>query len=318
MKNSKRKVVNYYHLEETKSISNNKKKKGTVLKKIDDKLADTFKLLQNNNSDKIKTVLINDNNYYICAMSKGYSKDPNGKDFAWLISISRLDPTRQVEIGDMETAKVDERNKPLKTTNSQGPVIETQFLYDPETHVFATFRTAGGVNLNLLKSFLIRYCDVKGITFAVIPDKDGLNDIDNMVKGGKITYKIAGVSAIQKIKSPNTSELEDIEYADQMGGDEMEVTISAEDNTLKPKSFKDKLKFLFRHSDDLELKKLRAEGIDANGVETPLDLLQHKLKTTGNLEYDNIITTRNAFDFLDTEYGKVHGFIKDKVIQKGN
>ena len=65
MKNSKRKVVNYYHLEETKSISNNKKKKGTVLKKIDDKLADTFKLLQNNNSDKIKTVLINDNNYYI-------------------------------------------------------------------------------------------------------------------------------------------------------------------------------------------------------------------------------------------------------------
>lgn len=46
MKNSKRKVVNYYHLEETKSISNNKKKKGTVLKKIDDKLADTFKLLE--------------------------------------------------------------------------------------------------------------------------------------------------------------------------------------------------------------------------------------------------------------------------------
>lgn len=28
MKNSKRKVVNYYHLEETKSINDNKEKKG--------------------------------------------------------------------------------------------------------------------------------------------------------------------------------------------------------------------------------------------------------------------------------------------------
>ena len=108
--------------------------------------------------------------------------------------------------------------------------------------------------------------------------------------------------------------MKDIEYADQMGGDEMEITISAENNNLKPKSFKDKLKFLFKHSDDLELKKLRAEGINDNGVETPLDLLQHKLKTTGNLEYDNIIMTVNAFDFLDTEYGKVYDFIKNKVI----
>lgn len=318
MKNSKRKVVNYYHLEETKSINDNEKKKGTVLKKIDDKLADTFELLKKKKSDEIGTVLINDNNYYICAMSKGYSKDPNGEDFAWLISISKLDLTRQVEIGDMKTAKVDERNKPLKTTDTQGLVIETQFLYDPETHVFASFRTAGGVNLNLLKSFLVRYCNVKGIIFAVIPDKDGIKDIDKMVKGGKITYKIAGVSAIKTITNPNNSELKDIEYANQMGGDAMEVTISAEDNTLKPKLFKDKLKFLFKHSDDLKLKKLRAEGIDGNGVETPLDLLQHKLKTTGNLEYDNIITTRNAFDFLDTEYGKVHDFIKNKVIKKGN
>ena len=318
MKNSKRKVVNYYHLEETKSINDNKEKKGTVLKKIDDKLADTYKLLRKKKSDEIGTVLINDNNYYICAMDKGYSKDSSGKDFAWLISISRLDPTRQVEIGDMKTAKVDERNKPLKTTDTQGLVIETQFLYDPETHVFATFSNAGGVKLNLLKYFLVRYCDVKGIMFAVIPDKDGIKDIDSMVKGGKITYKIAGVSAIQNIKNPNASELKDIEYADQMGGDEMEITISAENNNLKPKSFKDKLKFLFKHSDDLELKKLRAEGINDNGVETPLDLLQHKLKTTGNLEYDNIIMTENAFDFLDTEYGKVYDFIKNKVIQKGN
>lgn len=318
MKNSKHKTVNYYHLEETKSISSNEKKKGTVLNKIDDKLADTFELLRKKKSDKIDTVLINDNNYYICAMDKGYSKDSSGQDFVWLISISRLDPTRQVEIGDMKTAKVDERNQPLKTTDSQGLVIETQFLYDPETHVFAAFRTTGGVNLNLLKSFLIRYCDVKGIVFTVIPDKDGLKDINNIVKGGSITYKIAGVSAIQNIKSPGASELKNIEYANQMGGDEMEITISAKDNALKPTSFRDKLKFLFKHSDDLELKKLRAKGIDSKGVETPLDLLQHKLKTTGYLQYDNIITTRNAFDFLDTEYSKVYSFIKNKIIKKEN
>ena len=55
MKNSKRKVVNYYHLEETKSINDNKEKKGTVLKKIDDKLADTYKLLRK------KDVRINNN-----------------------------------------------------------------------------------------------------------------------------------------------------------------------------------------------------------------------------------------------------------------
>jgi len=74
MKNSKRKVVNYYHLEETKSINDNKEKKGTVLKKIDDKLADTYKLLRKKKSDEIGTVLINDNNYYICAMDKGDRK----------------------------------------------------------------------------------------------------------------------------------------------------------------------------------------------------------------------------------------------------
>ena len=41
---SKRKVVNYYHLEETKSIAGDQKKKGIVLKKINDSIEETYKL----------------------------------------------------------------------------------------------------------------------------------------------------------------------------------------------------------------------------------------------------------------------------------
>ncbi|QNQ80513.1 hypothetical protein [Lactobacillus sp. PV034] len=302
----KHKVVNYYHLEESKSIIDGKKK-GQILSKIDKKFEDTFNLLKDNKSDEIDSVKIKDNTYYICAMDKGYSKDPdNGKSFAWLISISRLDPNKKVEVGDMAQKKVDKRNRPIKINPSEGLVVETQFLYDPVTHVFATIRTTGGMNIQLLKSFLLKFCDVRGITFAIIPDKDGLKDINNMVAGSKVTYKIAQIDALKNLRDPNRSELADIEYAEEIGGREMEITIVAGEGNLNIKGVKNKLSFLFKHSEELHVKKLQAQIKNADGIEEPLDLIQHKFKTEGDLEFDNRITDKNVMEFLDTQYGQVY------------
>lgn len=286
------KTVNFYHIEG----------KEATIQKIDDKLKETFSYLQNKQSVKIDTVELGDNSYYICAMDKAYVDEKDSQKFAWLISISRLDTTSPVEIGDL-SKKIEERNTQYFKGKDKGRVIDTQFLYDPDTHVCAFARTSGGLNRALFKSFLINFCSVRGITFAVILKRDALKKLDELYSWKSFEYKIAEVDNFSGNKDINRDELKDIAYASDIGAKVMTMRIVAEKKSSgSVKKLIKKAKILFSNSESLGIEKLNIDGKNNDGDIEPIDLIQHKLVYKGKIEYDNLITEKNMFDYLQLAY----------------
>ncbi len=290
-KNKAQKTVNFYHIEA----------KTEIIKKVDDKLKDTFNKLKSHKSDQIRTIDIKENDYYISAMQEE-TVDDNGLENVWLINLSRLDPSRQINIGDLDV-DIEHRNKPYDKTDRQGQVIDTQFLYNPITHICAFARTAGGVNKALLKSFLLRFCEVRGLNFAVILDEVAYTRIDKMQKPSSLTYTVASPSNVSNIVKSSRDELQDIEYANELSAGKMTMTLKADGNSkLDMHKAVAKAKALFKNSETLGIRKLELDGINDDGVFEPIDLVQHKLDYRGAVEYDNIITVRNMFDYLILAY----------------
>lgn len=293
-KNKKSRTVNFYHLEG----------EDKVLKKIDDKIEYTYNLLKNHHSDKIETIDIEDNKYYICGMDRAYV-DESGQVYAWLINLSRLDPTSPIQVGDMKK-NIEQRNKTLPITDDQGKVVNTQFLYDTHTHICAFARTNGGVNRNLFKTFLLKFCDIKGLTLAIVPDEIAINKLDKMHATSSITYSIAKINNLNSVEDDARDEIKDIEYANDVGAQKMTICLQA--NPLKSKDIIAKAKFLFKHSESLDITKLKVEGINDDGVLDPVDLVQHKLVFHDYVEYDNIVTVENMFGFLEKAYHRYYDY----------
>lgn len=293
-KNKKSRTVNFYHLEG----------EDKVLKKIDDKIEYTYNLLKNHHSDKIETIDIEDNKYYICGMDRAYV-DESGQIYAWLINLSRLDPTSPIQVGDMKK-NIEQRNKTLPITDDQGKVVNTQFLYDTHTHICAFARTNGGVNRNLFKTFLLKFCDIKGLTLAIVPDEIAINKLDKMHATSSITYSIAQINNLNSVEDDARDEIKDIEYANDVGAQKMTICLQA--NPLKSKDIIAKAKFLFKHSESLDITKLKVEGINDDGVLDPVDLVQHKLVFHDYVEYDNIVTVENMFGFLEKAYHRYYDY----------
>lgn len=288
-KNHKSKTVNFYHIEG----------KEENISKIDNLLKDTYKRIKNHKTKEIETIDIQGNKYYINTMSKAYVED-TGQKSAWLINISKLDPSMQIEIGDLNK-EIEKRNEPLPISDNQGSVVDTQFLYDPQNHVCAFARTPGGMNKALLKTFLVRFCKVRGITLAVIPDEVAIESLDKLKETTSITYSIAKVNNLPNLENAKRSELQDIDYANEIGANKMTMILQAEDK-MSLKGVINKAKILFANSEQLGIKKLKLEGTDNDGVFEPIDLLQHKVDYHGSVEFVNLITIRNMFDFLEVAY----------------
>lgn len=300
-KKFKAKTVGFYHIE-----GKNKEKEAEILKKIDDKIKETYLKLKKHDSKDIETISIKDNKYYIYSMSKAYV-DEQGQDYAWLIDISRLDPTRPINIGDLNK-EIESRNEPLDKTEDQGEVVDTQFLYDPNNHVCIFARTLGGINKALFKTFLLQFCKVRGIEIAIIPDEVAIKKLDRMKETSSLTYTVAKVNNLSKIADENEDELKDLKYASELKANQMTMMLTADSMNLK--GVINKAKVLFKNSEDLGIKKLELEGINDDGIFEPVDLVQHKLVHHGRVEYDNVVTIENMFDFLQLVYSKHYEFCK--------
>lgn len=293
-KNKKSRTVNFYHLEG----------EDKALKKIDDKIKHTYNLLKCHHSDKIETIDIKDNKYYICGMNKAYV-DESGQIYAWLINLSRLDPTSPIQVGDMKK-NIEQRNKTLPITDDQGRVVNTQFLYDTHTHICAFARTDGGVNRILFTTFLLKFCDIKELDLAIVPDEIAINKLDKMQDTSSITYSIAKINNLNSVEDDTRDEIKDIEYASGVGAQKMTICLQA--NSLKSKDIIAKAKFLFKHSESLDITKLKVKGINDDGVSDLVDLVQHKLAFHDYVEYDNIITVENMFGFLEKAYHRYYDY----------
>lgn len=295
--NKKPKTVNFYHLDAKKEVLND----------IDRNILDTYSKLKGHRSNEIETIDIRENKYYIYSMDKAYVDSKNPDNYAWLLTLSKLDPTAPIEIDDL-SKNIENRNEMLPTEDSKGQVINTQFLYDVNTHVCAFARTSGGVNKALFKTFLLRFCNVRGLKLSIIPDEIAISRLDTLVKPSCITYSIAKINNLSSIAKKSQDEIKDIEYADDVGASEMTVMLKT-DGSMKRPNIISKAKFLFSNSEDLGIKKLELEGINDDGVFEPVDLVQHKLTYHGSVEYENVITIKNMFAFLEQAYFKKYDYL---------
>lgn len=181
-------------------------------------------------------------------------------------------------------------------------------MYDPNTHVCIFARTLGGINKALFKTFLLRFCDVRGLEIAIIPDEVAINKLDEMKKTSLLTYTVAKVNNLSDIANEDRDELKDLKYANDLNANQMTMILKAD--SMNVKGVIKKARMLFDHSEDLGIKKLELEGINNDGVFEPVDLVQHKLVYHGKVEYDNIITIRNMFNFLKVAYHEFYDFCK--------
>jgi hypothetical protein len=284
-KKQKHKKVNFYHL------STGPRGK---IENLINKFQQTFDLFETGNASKVETVELGQEQYYISAIQR-INPDNADNYYVWAFDVCRLDTSREVIIGDL-TVDVENRNKPLDTKDNEGLVVENQYIYDPFRSIIACTRVSGGVSTLFLKRFLNKFASVRGLRFELIPDEKALKDIDNITEMSHITYRIAAPNNFTELTDDNRDEMGDIEYAKYMGGDSFTLTLTA--TSLNLKRAKNKLKFLFKNSEELDVKKLE---IEQDGFE-PIDLIDHKMTYSGNVEYDHIITKRNMFDFLSQAY----------------
>ncbi len=311
MKQQKKfKRVFFYHLEARKE---------KTIKVVDQKMSDTYKLFKKHKSSEIATEEIAGENYYIYSMDKSYPDNNDNTKFAYEFSISKLSLNKPIAYGDMGEENLPDRNKNLdfeklnlgeneRPKGPIGPIVNSTFIYDPNTHIIAFFRTPGGVTTILLKRFLSHYCGVRGLVLAVVPDKDVLSDIDKLNNTSKLTYKIADVSNFESLEKDDQDELVDIKDAHNLGAGGLEITISG--SSLKLEKLKDRVKLLFKHGDELNVKKLEIEGTNDDGVLEPIDLIDHKLTFDGYIVYDNIITDKNCFALLDNALASNYDFLR--------
>lgn len=310
MAQQKLKRVFFYHLEA---------KKEKTIKVVDQKMSDTYKLFKKHKSSEIATEEIAGENYYIYSMDKSYPDVNDNNKFAYEFSISKLSLNKPIAYGDMGEENLPDRNKNLdfeklnlgeneRPKGPIGPIINSTFIYDPNTHIIAFFRTPGGVTTILLKRFLSHYCGVRGLVLAIVPDKDALSDIDKLNNTSKLTYKIADVPNFESLEKDEKDELVDIRDAHNFGAGGMEITISG--SSLKLEKLKDRVKLLLKLGDELNVKKLEIEGTNDEGILEPIDLIVHKLTFDGNIEYDNIITDKNCFALLDNALASNYDFLR--------
>lgn len=284
-KKRKRKKVSFYHLA-TGPRGN--------IEKLIDKFQTVFDLFENGKSSEVETVGLSGEQYYINAIERIHP-DESINYYVWAFDVCRLNPSQEVIIGDL-SVDVENRNRLLNTKANEGLVVESQYIYDPFRSIIACTRTNGGVSTYFLRRFLNNFADVKGLMFELIPDEKVLADIDRISEMSHITYKVAAPNNFTELTDDNRDEMADIEYAKYMGGDTLTLTLTA--TSLNLKRAKDKVKFLFQESDELDVKKLE---IQEEGFE-PVDLIEHKMTYVGYVEYDHIITKRNMFDFLGQSY----------------
>lgn len=293
---TKPKTVDFYHLTTGKQGH---------IEYLAEKFRETFEMFENGHANEVDTVKIGTNSFYICAMDRFY---PDEDDyFVWEFDVSRLDPTQQIIVGDLDDANVQTRNQALDQGENEGPVVDTEFFFDPFRNVLGTTRISGGTGTSFLKKFLSRLCNVRGLVFEIIPDEIALQNLDLLTAASTIHYSIAGMENFDELEDFGRDELGDILYAKSVGTEQMDVTLTA--TTLNLDRITEKAQFLFHHTEDLKVKKLEVDGSE-DGQTTTIDLIQHKLQYKGDVEYDHEITRQNMFGFIRIAYNQQYNYLR--------
>lgn len=271
-------------------------------------IEETYMNLKNKNFSRIPTLEINEDKYYIQAMDRmDLNDEDQGGTYCWLIDISRVDVNQEITIGDL-TKEIDERRTVIKGNEDTGPIVDTQIIFDPFRNIIGVLSTRGGVSLINLKRFISKLIDKRGIQLEIILDENGLKKIGKLDIVHSISYVVATPDHFQTFKDNSRSEAGDMKVANYLTGEKM--TVKIESSALSKPNLINKIASL-RSSTEVTLDALSIEGLE-NGREETINLIKNKLVYYGNIQFEDKVTIKDAFVFLEIAYGDKFEFIKSQ------
>ena len=271
-------------------------------------MEETYNNLKNKKYSSIPTLEINDDKYYIEAMDRLDLPDEDDMDvYCWLIDISRVDVNQEIAIGDL-TKEIDERRTVIEGNEDTGPIVDSQIIFDPFRNIIGVLSTRGGVTLVNLKRFISKLIDKKGIKLEIILDENGIKKIGKLDIVHSISYVVATPDNFKTFKDNSRGEMGDMAVANYLSGEKMQVKI--ESSALSKSHLVNKIASL-RSSTEITIDALSVEGLE-NGKEETINLIKNKLIYFGNMQFEEKITIKDAFEFLKIAYLDKFEFIKSQ------
>lgn len=194
----------------------------------------------------------------------------------WIVNLEKINVLDQAYIGDLNGSRSAVANK-----DDEGPLVDTVFLYAPETHVIALQRNRNGIGFNAFCVYLRKLLNNDDLNLEIILDPDILVKLKKMSLVKKIEYKIAKPVNYDFAKKENRTLNADIELIKNLNGDNMSIVISSErGNELSAAKAKEKIKALFSSKNQsLELDKMKVRG-EIEGELDTIDLIKGKVNYT--------------------------------------
>ncbi len=193
----------------------------------------------------------------------------------WTGIVEKLDITEQGEIADLDG------NRTIYAQGeNEGPIVNTGFIYYPLTKTIALHKKVGGVNDKNFGVFirkLLRQTKIveKGSSkyiMDVLPDLNKLDRLYNSKHIKELKYSFLLPKDLSANQSEKRSIWGDFRLAKKLGGERMNVTITASE--MNADQTKRKVKQILEMGND-HLSSLRAVT-EHDDIEEPLDLLTNK------------------------------------------
>lgn len=248
---------------------------------------------------EIPTLKINDEMYYIQAMSKRTQEQRYNQNYLyyWLITISRVNMNEQLAVADI-SKHIDERRRNIEHSDSEGPVVDTRIIFDPFRSVIAIYSQRGTINTADLKRFMCKLVNKRGIMFEIILNKSGYERLDRLDLIDEVTYKVSSPEKFKSFVNENRSELADLQFAKKMSTDEMYITLKS--SGLSKTAIKNKIKSLLSN-DKIKVESMKIDGLN-DGVRDPIDLIKNKLIYKGYLEFEDYVDDEAVYALLNKAY----------------
>lgn len=269
------------------------------VKSFVDKLEEVHQYFEQEEYERIATLEINQDKYYIQAMQKRtLESNHDGKNFYyWLITISRVNIGEDIIIADL-SKRIDRRRRTVDQGDAEGLVVDTRIVFDPFRLLLLSYNQRGTINNADLKRFICKLVDVRGIMLEVVLNKDGYNRLNNLDLITEVTYKVASPNKFNAFSDDSRSEHGDLKFAKVMSSDELYITLKS--NGLNKRSIVSKVHELFS-KEDIEVKSMRVDGIN-DGVRDPIELIKNKLDYKGFLEFEEVVDDHAVYGLLNKAY----------------
>lgn len=272
------------------------------------KLEEIQRYFEKRQYDKMPTLSIDEDKYYIHAMQKREIEEylEGQRLYYWLLTIARVDFDREIELSNIKK-NINERRRPIDHEEDEGLVLDTQIIFDPFRAIIAVYSRRGTISTANLKRFICNLVGERGIMLEVILDKDGYDRLKNFTVIDQLIYRVASPTKFDAYRNETRDEFADLRFAENFKSKELFIVLKPTGNK---ESLLKKVKNLLSLDKD-ELKTLKVDGIN-DGVKDEVDLIKNKLTYRGNIRYKGTLDDQAIYGFLNQSYDEHYEYLRSR------